>query len=184
MTRVLWLSCQSFQWLSGRALSPVTTTTNTMKNGCMQFRSGNDISSFQRMYPFCFNKEVLWVLMYLTQNYASNMSSTLLLDALHVAVWSHIWFESYQSDPCTDIQDSDRWVGRLLSPIPLLKRRLPPINIMGNGTLDSQLHSTLAGTQGKTKHLIVGAMVPCLEPISKRIKNQKLHTLCTINYVI
>ena len=28
------------------------------------------------------------------------------------------------------------------------------------------------------------AMVPCLEPISKRIKNQKLHTLCTINYII
>jgi hypothetical protein len=25
------------------------------------------------------------------------------------------------------------------------------------------------------------AMVPCLEPILKRIKNQKLHTLCTIN---
>ena len=30
----------------------------------------------------------------------------------------------------------------------------------------------------------VVAMVPCLEPISKRIKNQKLHTLCTINYII
>ncbi|EDR08140.1 uncharacterized protein LACBIDRAFT_297893 [Laccaria bicolor S238N-H82] len=28
------------------------------------------------------------------------------------------------------------------------------------------------------------AMVPCLEPILKRIKNQKLHILCTINYVI
>ena len=35
--------------------------------------------------------------------------------------------------------------------------------------------------------LILGkglAMVPCLEPISKRIKNQKLHTLYTINYVV
>ena len=28
------------------------------------------------------------------------------------------------------------------------------------------------------------AMVPCLEPVSKKIKNQKLHTLCTINYII
>ena len=30
----------------------------------------------------------------------------------------------------------------------------------------------------------LSAIVPCLEPISKRIKNQKLHSLCTINYVI
>ena len=28
------------------------------------------------------------------------------------------------------------------------------------------------------------AMVPCLEPIPKRIQNQKLHSLCTINYGI
>ena len=35
--------------------------------------------------------------------------------------------------------------------IPLLKRRLPPINIMCNGTLDAQLHGMLA----RAKHLIM-----------------------------
>jgi len=29
----------------------------------------------------------------LTQNYVSNMASTLPLDALRIAVWPHVWFE-------------------------------------------------------------------------------------------
>ncbi|EDR07174.1 uncharacterized protein LACBIDRAFT_328178 [Laccaria bicolor S238N-H82] len=84
----------------------------------------------------------------LFDNYASNMSSTLpLLDTFRVAVWSDVWFEEIH----------------LWGPLALLKRALPPINIMGNGTLDSQPHSTLARMR-KTKHLTIGLVVAVTGP--------------------
>ncbi|EDR07321.1 uncharacterized protein LACBIDRAFT_328220 [Laccaria bicolor S238N-H82] len=95
----------------------------------------NDAKLFSTYVPS--SLLVLQVPIDLTQNYALNMSSTLPLDALRVAVRSHVRFEQVH----------------LLGPLALLKRGVPPINIMGNGTLDAQPHSTLARTR---KHLIIG----------------------------
>ncbi|EDR07171.1 uncharacterized protein LACBIDRAFT_299075 [Laccaria bicolor S238N-H82] len=79
--------------------------------------------------------------------YPSNTSSTLPLDALNVAVfWSQIWFEEFHLL-------EQRSLGR---PLALLKRGLPPINITVNGTLDAQLHSTLARTRGKRSKIPLG----------------------------